>query len=53
MAITLGYTLYIKKETVSQLSTLKKNVIKQEKVLRNMSTSTLQTIILIITSIRI
>ena len=41
-----GCALYIKKETVSQLGTLKKNIIKQEKDLRDISTSTLQTIIL-------
>jgi len=38
---TLGYTLYVKKKTVSQLGILKKNIIKQEKDLRDISTSTL------------
>ena len=37
----LGRALYIKKETISQLGTLKNNIIKQEKNLRDISTSTL------------
>ena len=50
--ITLGRTSYIKKETVGQLGILKKNIIKQEKDLRDISTSTLQIIILITISTR-
>ena len=37
----LGRALYIRKETISQLGTLKKNIIKQEKDSRDISTSTL------------
>jgi hypothetical protein len=43
----LGHTSYVKKETINQLGTLKKNMIKQEKNLKDMSTSTLRTTILI------
>ena len=51
--ITLRHTLCVKKKTVNQLDTLKKNIIKQKKDLRDISTSTLQIIIIIITLIRI
>jgi hypothetical protein len=37
----LGRTSYIKKETISQLSILKKNIIRQKKDLKDISTSTL------------
>ena len=41
MAVILGHALYIKEGTVGQLGILKKNIKKQEKALRDMSTSTL------------
>ena len=37
----LKCALYIRKETISQLGTLKKNIIKQENDLKDISTSTL------------
>jgi hypothetical protein len=49
----LRHTLYIKKETINQLGILKKNIIRQEKDLKDIFTSTLQTIILITILIKI
>jgi len=52
IVITLGRALCVRKETVSQLSTLKKNVTKQEKDLKDVSTSTSRTTISTTISIR-
>ena len=51
-AIMLGHASCVRKETVGQLDTLKKNVTKQEKDSRDVSTSTLWTMILMTTLTR-
>ena len=41
MAVILGHASYVREETVGQLNTLKKNIIRQEKDLKDISISTL------------